>query len=619
MAKTVGIKRPTTITNEILSKSRELVVHGCRMTNMATNTHHSTSLLRLLAAVLSIVLLATACGSDASDSSTDEEASFVDDASDAVEETIESSDELSVSGTDSEESFVVEEEAMEEEDAMADDAMEESAAAATTTTTARDIAEDSDDGGGLFGTLEETQPEPDIVEPSDPDPRFTNYGIRTFIDADDDPLSTFSLDVDTGSYTIGRRYVNDGGLPPRDSVRVEEYVNAFDYDYDAPRDGLDVQVDGTRSPFDEDTWIVRVGVSTEEIADRERQPVALTFVVDTSGSMNSPDRLGLVKDSLTILVEELERDDTVAIVTYSGSSGIVLEPTAVRNRDEILDAIDGMSAGGSTNLQAGLDTGYDLAREAFRDDGVNRVIVASDGLANAGITSVDRLAERIRDDADDGIGIVTVGYGLRGFNDTTMEQLADQGDGFYAYVDTIDEAERLFEEDLTSTLITAAIDAKVQVEFEPDVVEAYRLIGYENRAVLDQDFRNDEVDAGELGAGHQATALYEIELARNVDIDDRAELGVVNLRWEDPETGVVQEIDTDIDMRDIEPRWSQTDVDLKQAVVVATLAELLRDNPYADDVDVDDLAEEVDALARDIDTDEFDQFADMVDQVADRR
>ena len=596
---------------------------------MATNTHNTSNLLRLLAVVLSIVMLAAACGSDSDDASGDAESGFVDQATDAAEDTADAVETVEDAASDdsgaSERVFaddaMEEEEAMEEVDAMEDSGTDaESAIAATTTTVAaRDESADDDgsDGGGLFGTVEEDE-EAEIVVPSNPDPRFTDYGIRTFIDADDDPLSTFSLDVDTGSYTIGKRYVNEGGLPPRASVRVEEYVNAFDYDYEAPRDGLDVQVDGGPSPFDDDTYLIRVGVSSEEIPDRERQPVALTFVVDTSGSMNTDDRLGLVKESLTILVEELERDDTVAIVTYSGSSGIILEPTAVRNRDEILDAIDGMRAGGSTNLQAGLDTGYDLARDAFRSDGVNRVIVASDGLANAGITDVDRLAERIRDDADEGIGIVTVGYGLRGFNDTTMEQLADQGDGFYAYVDTIDEAERLFEEDLTSTLITAAIDAKIQVEFDPDVVEEYRLIGYENRGVLDQDFRNDEVDAGELGAGHQATALYEIELARGVDVDDRLELGVVRLRWEDPDSGDVEEIDTDIDMRDIEPRWTRTSTSFQQAVVVATLAEVLRDNPYADAIDIDDLADEVDSLARDVDTDEFDDFADMVDRVAQR-
>ena len=216
-----------------------------------------------------------------------------------------------------------------------------------------------------------------------------------------------------------------------------------------------------------------------------------------------------------------------------------------------------------------------------REDGVNRVIVASDGLANAGITDVDRLAERIRQDADAGIGLVTVGYGLNGINDTTMEQLADNGDGFYSYVDTIQEAERLFQDELTSTLVTAAIDAKIQVDFDPDVVDEYRLIGYENRGVRDDDFRNDEVDAGELGAGHQATALYEIVLDRSVGIDDRAELGIVKLRWQDPESGDVLEIDEDIDMRDIDARWTDTAADFQQATVVAAFAEILRDNPYA--------------------------------------
>ena len=197
-----------------------------------------------------------------------------------------------------------------------------------------------------------------------------------------------------------------------------------------------------------------------------------------------------------------------------------------------------------------------------------------------------------------------------------MEQLADQGDGFFSYVDTIEEAERLFSDELTSTLITSAIDAKIQVEFDESVVDEYRLIGYENRGVRDSDFRNDEVDAGELGAGHQATAIYEIVLNRDVTIDDRAELGVVRLRWEDPDTGEVVEIDEDIDLRDIEPRWTQTPVDFRQATVVAAFAEILRDNPYADDVDLIDLADEVNDLSRDVDTDEFDNFADMVDQAA---
>ncbi len=572
---------------------------------------------RLLAILLAVLLVATACGSDSdsatSDTTRDSESQFAPDDADASDDS--RSDEAGVATADAEEAFSTTEapaepelsdEAMDSSDAPADDSARLEAAPA---------AEQTTDGGGIFGTLDIDEEPEEIPAPVESvDARFTDYGIRTFIETRDDPLSTFALDVDTGSYTIARRFLNDGQLPPQESVRVEEYVNALDYDYDVPRNGLDVSVDGGPSPFDEDRWLVRVGVQAEVIDDDDRQPVALTFVVDTSGSMDRVDRLGLVRESLTLLVEELDRDDTVAIVTYSGDSGILLEPTSIRDRDEILDAIDNLRAGGSTNLQAGLDTGYDLARDAFREDGVNRVIVASDGLANAGITDVDRLSQRLRDDADAGIGLVTVGYGMNGFNDTTMEQLADQGDGFYSYIDTIDQAERLFRDELTSTLITAAIDAKIQVEFDDEVVDEYRLIGYENRGVRDDDFRNDEVDAGELGAGHQATALYEIVLDRSVSIDDRAELGVVRLRWEDPETGEVSEIDEDIDMRDIEERWTSTPDDFQQATVVATFAEILRDNPYADDVDIEDLADEVDALSREIDSDDFDEFADMVEQ-----
>ena len=572
---------------------------------------------RLLTALFAIALIASACSADDVVSETAADA-----AGDVVEDVVD--------GDDSEESFAVaEEEAMEDdEEAMEDsddgrafsgDADEEAAASAPATAAADEAAsavEETTDGGGLFGTVDvdadDVEPEPQ----QSADPRFTDYGIRQFIATSRDPQSTFALDVDTGSFTIGRRFLDEGSLPPRESVRVEEYVNALNYEYDAPRDGLDVVVDGGPSPFNPDNFLVRVGVQAEEIDADERQPVALTFVVDTSGSMDRPDRLGLVRESLAILVEELDRDDTVAIVTYSGQSGIVLEPTEVRERDRILDAIDSMRAGGNTNLQAGLDAGYNLAREAFRDDGVNRVIVASDGLANAGITDVDALAARLRRDADAGISVVTLGYGLNGFNDTTMEQLADQGDGFFSYIDTIDEAERLFSDELTSTLITSAIDAKIQVEFDESVVDEYRLIGYENRGVRDSDFRNDDIDAGELGAGHQATAIYEIVLDRDVDIDDRAEIGIVALRWEDPDTGEVLEIDEDIDLRDIEPRWTDTPVDFRQATVVATFAEILRDNPFADEVDLIDLADEVNALSRDVDTDEFDSFADMVDQAA---
>ena len=472
-----------------------------------------------------------------------------------------------------------------------------------------------EEGAGASGGLFEPRP----TEPTDREQgnTFEDYGYRGFVETSEDPLSTFALDVDTGSYTVMRRWIDEGALPPVESVRPEEYVNAFDYDYDTPRRGLEISVDGGPSPFDEDNVLVRIGVQGEIVDDEDRGPAALTFVVDTSGSMDRDDRLGLVKESLEILVDELDEEDTVAIVTYSDGSGIVLYPTPVSERDAILDAIDDLSPGGSTNLESGLRTGYELASEAFRDDGINRVVLASDGVANVGVTDPDALAAMIRGDADRGINLVTVGFGMGNFNDVTMEQLADQGDGFYAYVDTDDEAERLFEDELTSTLLTVARDAKIQVEFDPEIVEAYRLIGFENRGVRDSDFRDDEVDAGELGAGHQVTAIYEIELERGVDLDDRDEIGEVFLRWEDPSDGDVTEIDEDIDLRDVEIDWSAAPADFRLATVVAVFAEVLRDNPFADEIEMASLVAEAEVLAEELDHDDVDELADLVGEAAD--
>ncbi|MFT6291970.1 MAG: Ca-activated chloride channel family protein [Ilumatobacter sp.] len=476
------------------------------------------------------------------------------------------------------------------------------------------------DGGGLFGEEEPAPVDAETPEDGDSrfdDNRFEDYGYRDFVAVADDPLSTFALDVDTGSYSIGRRFLDEGALPPRESVRPEEYVNAFDYDYSTPRDGLDISVDGGPSPFNEDNVLVRIGVQGEIVSDDERGDATLTFVIDTSGSMDQDNRLGLVKESLTILVEELNEDDRVAIVTYSDTSGVVLEPTRVGDMDRIINAISDLTTGGSTNLESGLREGYDLARSAFNEDGINRVIIASDGVANAGITDVDELGRLIREDADAGIDLVTIGFGLGNFNDVLMEQLADNGDGFYAYVDTIDEAEKLFEDELVSTLLTVAKDAKIQVNFESRLVDSYRLIGFENRGVRDSDFTNDDVDAGELGAGHQVTAIYEINLADGVRLDDRGELGVVALRWEDPASGEVTEIDEDIDLRDIEARWTDTPDDFQLATVVVTFAEKLRDNPYADGVDIDNLAEEADRIARALNNDDVDELANLIQRAAD--
>ncbi len=465
--------------------------------------------------------------------------------------------------------------------------------------------EAADAEGGLFGA------EPERPDPDDErlrDNTFADYGYRDFVDADDDPLSTFALDVDTGSYTVARRWIDEGTLPPIESVRPEEYVNAFDYDYDTPRNGLEISVDGGPSPFDDDHYLVRVGVQGEIVDDRDRGPAALTFVIDTSGSMDRDNRIGLVKRALERLVAELDTDDTVAIVTYGDGAAVLLEPTTIRDRDRVLEVIDGLRTDGSTNLEAGLRRGYELADTAYVPGGINRVVLASDGVANVGLTDPNGLVGLIRDDADRGIQLVTIGVGMGNFNDVVMETLANDGDGFYAYVDDLTEAERLFSDELVSTLLTVAIDAKIQVEFDDDAVESYRLLGYENRAVLDDDFRNDDVDAGELGAGHQATALYELVLRDGLSPSDR--LATVSMRWEDPDDGNVIETRLELTGSLPELRWSDTTEDFRLAVTVAALAEVLRASPHADGVDLDDVAREIEEFER---TWAVDELAELVE------
>lgn len=424
---------------------------------------------------------------------------------------------------------------------------------------------------------------------------FEDYGVRPFVDTSRDPLSTFALDVDTASYSIARQWLSEGLLPEPSSVRVEEFVNSFDYNYPAPREGLLAIADGGPSPFDPNNIIVRIGVQAEQVSNSERPRANLTFVVDTSGSMDREDRLGLVKVALERLVSELDADDQIAIVTYSNEAEILLPPTSIRERNDIYDAIDSLRPDGSTNLEAGLLAAYDLANEAYDRRGINRVILASDGVANVGMTDPDGLAEMIRRDADRGIQLVTMGVGMGNFNDVVMETLANDGDGFYAYVNTESEADKLFSEDLVSTLLTIAIDGKIQVEFNDRNVLAYRLIGFENRAVHDDDFRNDRVDAGELGAGHQVTALYELELARGVRGSDP--LGTAMVRWEDPDSGKVIEGHLQLEASMVADRWSDTDEDFRLAVTVATFAEVLRNSQYTGDIDLSQITIEAEALA----------------------
>ena len=408
---------------------------------------------------------------------------------------------------------------------------------------------------------------------------FQNYGVNPYEDPREDHLSTFSLDVDTASYSVARRYVTDGNLPPADSVRVEEFVNYFDPGYPTPSDiAFAIYADGAFSPFHTDgSYILRIGIQGYEVPESERKPASLTFVIDVSGSMEMENRLGLVKQSLALLVERLRPSDTVAIVVYGSTAYTMLNPTSGEDRQRILDAIYSLHTEGATNAEAGLRLGYQLAYQAFRPGAINRVILCSDGVANVGNTNPNVILDEIGGYTNQGITLTTVGFGMGNFNDVLMEQLADKGNGMYAYVDDIDEARRLFVEKLTGTLQVIAMDAKVQVDFNADVVNRYRLIGYENRAVADTDFRNDTVDAGEIGAGHSAVALYAVLLNPGA----QGRIATVQLRWKNPDTQQVTEINGNFNTWDLTPGFESADARYQLAVVVAQYAELLRFSPWA--------------------------------------
>ena len=448
-----------------------------------------------------------------------------------------------------------------------------------------------------------------------PDARFEDYGANPFEDPIENALSTFAVDVDTGSYTLMRAWIRDGRLPDPDSVRVEEYVNYFDGGFASPDDStFAVYADGGPTPFwDSRNDILRIGIKAREVPERRRQDVNLTLVVDVSGSMKEQGKLRMVQDALEVLIDELDRFDTVAIVAYNTDARVVLEPTEVDDRGEIKEAIDRLSAGGSTNAEAGLLLGYQLADESFSRDGVNRVILLSDGVANVGNTGPESILDEIGDQARRGIDLVTIGVGISTYNDVLLEQLADQGDGWYAYVDTTDEAERLFRDQLTTSLETVARDVKVQVEFDPDLVEEYRLIGFENRGLDDEDFRDDSVDAGDINAGHSVTALYEVALTRDAYRTDEG-FATVRLRWTDAESGRVEEIAGDVSSTLLADRFVESSAEFQLVSAVAAYAEVLRESRWVRGLDLDEVLEEVEDLPwREIDDEAAEEFAELLE------
>lgn len=347
---------------------------------------------------------------------------------------------------------------------------------------------------------------------SEPREQYQNLPDNPVHRVAETPVSTFSVDVDTGSYANVRRFLNQGSLPPEGAVRLEEMVNYFPYNYALPTDGspFGVTTEVATTPWNPHTQLLRIGIKASDRAVADLAPANLVFLVDVSGSMDRREGLPLVKSTLKLLVDQLRDQDRVSLVVYAGESRVVLKPTSGRDKARIRNAIDQLTAGGATAGASGIELAYQMAREGFIDKGINRILLATDGDFNVGVSDFDSLKQMAADQRKSGVSLTTLGFGVDNYNEHLMEQLADAGDGNYAYIDTLREARKVLVEQLSSTLAVVARDVKLQVEFNPARVSEYRLLGYENRALKREDFNNDKVDAGEICAGHTVTALYEI-------------------------------------------------------------------------------------------------------------
>jgi len=347
---------------------------------------------------------------------------------------------------------------------------------------------------------------------SEPREQYENLPDNPVHRVTETPVSTFRVDVDTGSYANVRRFLNQGSLPPEGAVRLEEMVNYFPYSYALPTDGspFGVTTEVAATPWNPHTQLLRIGIKASDRAVADLAPANLVFLVDVSGSMDRREGLPLVKSTLKVLVDQLRDQDRVSLVVYAGESRVVLEPTSGRDKAKIRSAIDQLTAGGATAGASGIELAYQMARKGFIDKGINRILLATDGDFNVGVSDSDSLKQMAVDQRKSGVSLTTLGFGVDNYNEHLMEQLADAGDGNYAYIDNLREARKVLVDQLSSTLSVVARDVKLQVEFNPARVSEYRLLGYENRALKREDFNNDKVDAGEIGAGHTVTALYEI-------------------------------------------------------------------------------------------------------------
>lgn len=440
---------------------------------------------------------------------------------------------------------------------------------------------------------------------SEPREQYANLPDNPVHRVAETPVSTFSVDVDTGSYANVRRFLNQGSLPPVGAVRLEEMVNYFPYHYALPTDGspFGVTTEVAPTPWNPHTQLLRIGIKASDRAVAQLAPANLVFLVDVSGSMDRREGLPLVQSTLKLLVDQLREQDRVSLVVYAGDSRVVLKPTSGRDKAAIRNAIDQLTAGGATAGGSGIELAYQMAREGFIDNGINRILLTTDGDFNVGVSDFDSLKQMAAQQRKSGVSLTTLGFGVDNYNEHLMEQLADAGDGNYAYIDTLREARKVLVDQLSSTLAVVARDVKLQVEFNPARVSEYRLLGYENRALKREDFNNDKVDAGEIGADHTVTALYEIVpkgqkgwleplryAGAPVAEGQSEELAMLRVRYKPAAGG-----DSRLTERPITGQTTQASDDLRFAAAVAAFAQQLKgDGRYTGSMSLKDTA----ALAR---------------------
>ena len=441
-----------------------------------------------------------------------------------------------------------------------------------------------------------------------PRERYESLDDNKVMETGNESVSTFSIDVDTGSYANVRRFLQSGALPPVDAVRVEEMLNYFSYDYPAEatvEQPFSVVTELGSTPWNSNTKLLHIGLNGYVPPDTTTLPANLVFLIDVSGSMDRPDKLGLLKSSIGMLANELVSSDTVSIVVYAGSSGVVLPPTAGNKQKVIHRALSRLRAGGSTNGAQGIELAYELATDNFIEEGINRVILATDGDFNVGMRDTDELKKLIARKRESGIALTTLGFGTGNYNDHMMEQLADTGNGSYAYIDTLAEARKVLVDERYATMMQIAGDVKIQVEFNPERVTEYRLIGYTNRLLANEDFNNDKVDAGEIGAGHTVTALYEVALRGDggervpalryqkphitTDSEYSDELAEIRLRYKLPGEQQSRFISETVSEKQLRGSAASTSDNFRFSASVAALGQLLRRNNYINTYSYEDV------------------------------